>query len=135
LEFETSGQPFQKVRKVQYVKTLPELRVSDVLLDNNFEEVFKLFCTKSDAWAYESEWRAVHHVAGTAFGYSPEVLKGVYFGPDIDRHFIEIVCLVLAGQNEHVKFWRGRRSTTEFRVLFEPFTYISFLEGKRKGLI
>jgi len=44
------------------------------------------------------------------------------------------VCLVLAGQNENVRFYKGSRSTSEFRVLFEEFTYTSYLQAKKLGL-
>ncbi len=30
-------------------------------------------------------------------------------------------CLVLQGQNLHVRLWKGLRSTTEFKVQFEEF--------------
>lgn len=134
LEFATTSEPFQKIHKVRYLPTLPRLNIASILLDKDFHIVRELFCTKSQAWSYEKEWRAIHHVAGTLFGYKPEALTGIYFGPDIDRQSLEIVCLILAGQNATVRLWRGSRSTTEFRVLFENFTYTSYLEAKRKGL-
>lgn len=134
LEFATSSEPFQKINKVRYIPTLPRLNIASILLDKDFHIVRELFCTKSKAWSYEKEWRAIHHVAGTQFGYKPEALTGIYFGPDIDRQSLEIVCLILAGQNASVRFWRGTRSTTEFRVLFKDFTYTSHLEAKRNGL-
>lgn len=134
LEFDTSSEPFQKVSQVMYPPKLPALSIS-TMLDRDLRSVLELlFCTKSEAWAYEKEWRAIHKVAGTQFGYPSEALTGIYFGPDIDRQFLEIICLILAGQNESVKLWRGTRSTTEFRVLFEPFTYTSHLEATRRGL-
>jgi len=132
LEFDSLSEPFSKINKVRYVPTLPALSISSVLFDPDFHLMLELFCTKSEAWAYEKEWRALHNIAGTQFGYPPEALTGVYFGPDIDRQSLEVVCLILAGQNETVRLWRGRRSTTEFRVLFEPFTYTSHLDAKDK---
>ncbi|MDO8813588.1 MAG: hypothetical protein Q7J38_16395 [Gallionella sp.] len=77
----------------------------------------------------------MHEKAGTEFCYPAEALTGIYFGPDIDQQSIEIICLILAGQNENVRLWRGSRSTTEFQVLFEEFSYTSNLDAKRKGLI
>ena len=134
LEFATSTEPFRKINKVSYVPTLPRLNVAAILLDRDFHPVLELFCTKSEPWSYEKEWRAIHSVAGTQFGYPAAALTGIYFGPDIDRQSLEIVCLILAGQNENVRLWRGSRSTAEFRVLFEEFTYKSHLEAKRTGL-
>ena len=136
LEFSTSADLFAKIRKVRYLPSLPSIDVATILLNSNIDSVFELlFCTKSMAWAYEKEWRAMHKVAGTEFGYPAEALTGVYFGPDIDRQSLEIICLILAGQNENVRLWSGTRSTTEFQVLFEEFSYTSNLEAKRKGLV
>lgn len=135
LEFDTSAEPFQRIYPVSYAATLPAVSVRSLLLDDSFNPVQELFCTKSEAWAYEREWRAIHNTAGTEYGYPSSALTAVYFGPDIDQQILETVCLVLLGQNETVRFLRGRRSSTEFRVTFEPFTYISYLEAKRKGLL
>jgi len=134
LEFDSSADALQNVQQVRYVPALPALDLSTVLLSNDFHPIQELFCTKSTAWSYEREWRAIHNVAGTQFCYPPEALTGVYFGPDIDRQSLEVICLILAGQNEHVRFWRGRRSNTEFRVQFESFSYASHLEAKRREL-
>lgn len=133
LEFATSAEPFQQIREVNYLPTLPTLNLSALLFKPGVDYVSKLFCTKSEAWKYEREWRAIHHAADTQYIYPAEALTGVYFGPDIDQQSLEIVCLILAGQNENVKLWRGTRSSTEFRVSFEEFTYTSHLDGKRNG--
>lgn len=53
----------------------------------------------------------------------------------MERQALEIVCLILAGQNESVQFWEGRRSQEEFKVLFTPFTYTSYLEARKLGLV
>ncbi len=135
LEFDASSEPFQKIHQVRYLPSLPQLTLATVLLDHEFHPILELFCTKSEAWQYEREWRAIHHIAGTQFGYPASALTGVYFGPDIDQQSLEVVCLVLAGQNESVKLWRGKRSTSEFKVDFEAFTYTSHLEAKRRGLV
>jgi hypothetical protein len=134
LEFNTAIDPFDRVRQVRYVSSLPQLDVASILLRGKFDPVRELYCTKSDSWRYEREWRAFHEVAGTQYVYPPEALTGVYFGPDIDDESLEIVCLILAGQNEGVRFYRGSRSTTEFRVLFREFTYTSYLQAKKMGL-
>ena len=135
LEFSTDSEPFAKVNEIRYKSAPPALSVKSILFDDDFHIVQELFCTKSKAWEYEAEWRAIHHVVGTQFGYPPSALTGVYFGPDIDRQSLEIVCLILAGRNENVRLWRGLRSTTEFRVLFEEFNYTPHLEAKKKGLV
>lgn len=134
LEFETTSEAFQRVQQVRYAPEIPPLTITQVLLNENFHPFLELFCTKSNAWEYEREWRAIHVSAGTQFEYPASTLTGVYFGPDIDRQSLEIICLILAGQNDSVQLWQGRRSSTEFRVLFEPFIYTSNLEAKRRGL-
>ena len=134
LEFDTSFEPLLKVNSVRYLPALPQLSLAAILLDRDFHPVLELFCTKSEAWRYEHEWRAMHHVAGTEFCYPAAALTGIYFGPDIEQQSLEVVCLVLAGQNEAVKLWKGARSTSEFKVVFESFTYTSHLEAKRQGL-
>lgn len=134
LEFDTASEPFQRIFPVRYVAALPTASVRSLLLGGDFQPIQDLFCTKSEAWAYEREWRAIHNAAGTEFGYPASALTGVYFGPDIDEQTLEVICLVLLGQNETVRFWRGRRSDVEFNVTFEHFSYTSHLEAKRNGL-
>ena len=134
LEFSTEFEPFEKIWQVHYRSDLPTIELAPLLIEGNFDFIQALYCTKSEAWGYEGEWRAIHVEAGTKFGYPAECLTGVFFGPEIDQHSLEIVCLILGGQNDTVKFWRGSKSTTEFKVKFEPITYTSFLEAKRKGL-
>lgn len=77
----------------------------------------------------------MHKEAGTAYTYPAEALTGVYFGPEASFTSFEIVALVLAGQNEHVKLWKGKRSKSDFSVDFEPVTYTSHIEAKRRGLL
>lgn len=135
LEFNTEIEPFDRVKPVRYLSELPKIEAASILLHKTFDPVVELFCTKSASWSYECEWRAIHSAAGTSYVYRPEALTGVYFGPDIDTQSLEIVCLVLAGQNEGVRLYKGERSSSEFRVLFKEFTYTSHLQGKRQGLL
>ena len=134
LEFDATMEPFSRARPVQYVETFPELNMGQVLFGGASSAIENLYWTKSVSWRYEREWRALHLVEGTKYIYPAEALTGVYFGPDIDFPSIEIVGLILQGQHENVRLYRGKRSTKEFRVTFEQFTYTSYLEAKRKGL-
>lgn len=134
LEFDTSATPFEKIMKVIYSPDLPSIDLSPLLNADNYEQVLSLFSTKAEAWRYEAEWRAVHAEAGTLYSYPAKSLTGVYFGPEVSEQALEIVCLILQGQNETVRFWRGRRSTTSFKVDFESFTYTSYLQAKKLGL-
>ncbi|NMM77752.1 DUF2971 domain-containing protein [Acidovorax sp. SRB_24] len=134
LEFDPAKGNFGRIQKVAYSNELPLLDLVPLLASDNYEQVLSLFTTKAEAWRYEAEWRAVHAEAGTLYGYPSECLEGVYFGPDISDHALEIVCLILKGQNETVRFWKGRRSSTTFKVEFESFTYMSYMEARKAGL-
>ena len=96
--------------------------------------VENFFCIKSASWAYEKEWRAIHNVAGTLFGYEAGALTGVYFGPEVSQEGLEIIALIIQGQNPDVKLYRGERSKTEFKIVFNEFEYINHIEAKTMGL-
>jgi hypothetical protein len=133
LEFSTDLAPFDRVRQVRYRDEIPSIDLATLLVSDDNDDVIDLFCTKAAAWKYEAEWRCIHAHAGTKYCYEANCLTGVYFGPDISAESLEIICLILSGQNESVKLWRGQRSSTEFKVVFEKFTYKSHLEAKRIG--
>lgn len=133
LEFSTDYEPFDNIKKVEYIPMMPKIDLMPVLLHDEFDQFINLFCMKSQSWSYEQEWRCLHMKAGTLFGYEAAALQGVYFGPDIDNQSLEIVCLILAGQNPNVKLWKGSRSTDEFKVNFTNVTYISHIDAKRLG--
>lgn len=136
LEFRTEYQPFDKLKPVAYSDTMPATTVASVIVDEDADKAMDdLYCTKSIDWAYEQEWRGFHKDAGTVFTYEASALKAVYFGPQIDQSAMEIVCLILAGQNPDVELWRGARSSSEFKVVFEKFDYITHVEAKKQGRI
>lgn len=129
LEFSTSDDTFQKIRKVCYSDKIPEINIVTMLCDGDPDELIdNLYCTKSIDWSYEQEWRAIHNEVGTEYGYPPSALTGVYFGPDMQNAAIEIIALILAGQNEHVKLWKGSLSKVDFSVEFQHITYQRNLE-------
>lgn len=134
LEFSTSFAPFSGAKKVEYVNRIPDTSVTPFILGEQLEKVADFFCIKPESWAYECEWRIMHQVGGTLYHYEAEALTGVYFGPEISTEALEIVCLILRGQNADVKFYRGYRSATEFKVNFQEFNYLSYLEAKKLGL-
>ena len=138
LEFAIASAAFEKVMQVRYRNDFPSINLVPILQPEGDDPdclVSQLFCTKSDSWKYEAEWRAIHAQRGTKFVYASECLTGIFFGPDISQDSLEIICLILGGQNESVKFWRGRRSTTEFKVVFAHFVYTPPIEAKRRGLL
>ncbi|WP_254619259.1 DUF2971 domain-containing protein [Vibrio metschnikovii] len=134
LEFATDNELFSKANKVKYVDELPKLNALSTYGINDRSDVLELYCTKSTSWKYEREWRCIHNEAGMAYKYPREALTGVYFGPNINPDMIEIICLILQGQNPTVRFWRGKRSEVSFKVEFEEFFYTSSLKAEELGL-
>ncbi|WOH37679.1 DUF2971 domain-containing protein [Thalassotalea fonticola] len=132
LEFTTDNELFEKAKKIEYVEQIPKLNIKSIYADGNRNEMLNLFCTKSKSWNYEREWRVIHGEAGTAYTYSTESLTGVYFGPSMAFEVIEIICLVLKGQNPHVKFWKGKRSETTFKVEFDEVNYTPLIDAQKK---
>ncbi len=134
LEFHTAYLGQEKWRKVQYVDQEPRISVVPIVVDHDVTQLLDLFCTKSRAWAYEREWRCIHNEVGTPYSYEAKALKAIYFGPEIDRQSLEILCLILKGQNPDVELWQGRRRRG-FKVEFERiFGYTSHAEAKGLGI-
>lgn len=129
LEFNTEY--FPSIRQVRYSECLPSFNPMPILNGEiHLDDFMSAFATKSLSWAYEKEWRAFHDKVGTAYCYPAQALTGIYFGPEMSEAALEIVCLILQSQNETVKFFKGARSTNQFKVDFEPFEYISYLKAK-----
>ncbi len=134
LAFSTKFEPFNKMKKVEYQVDMPKLDLVPILAEDDYEQLIQLFFIKSKSWNYEKEWRSLHQKAGTLFTYEMDALKAVYFGPDIDPQSLEIICLILKGQNDKVEFWQGTRSVDKFEVNFQKFDYTTYLEAKKLGL-
>ena len=134
LQFDTSFEPFSKVMPVEYAAEIPGLDVTADLLRGAYDDIMRLYCTKSVHWSYEREWRGIHNERDTAFHYESACLTGVYFGPDTPEDLVEITCLILRGQNKAVRTYRGARSSDSFDVKFVEFEYHSHLEAKDLGL-
>lgn len=128
LEFSTKVEPFDQIQRVQYSSEMPKIDPVGLILDQDGGQVLELFLTKSSQWEYEKEWRLIHEQIDTLYCYPDKALLGVYFGPDIDIESIEIICLILKGQNPHVRFWKGSRSVERFEVNFEEVTYTAYVE-------
>jgi hypothetical protein len=135
LEFDTANEPFTKTRKVFYSDKPPKIDPVKLLCTGNFESALDVYTTKSKHWAYEREWRVIHKEAGTNYTYESSALVGIYFGTEISATSLEIVCLIVQGQNPNVKFYRGSRSIFEYRVNFEEFEYTNYSEAKKRGLV
>lgn len=123
LEFDYSHNNFGKILPVKYVKNPPTVDYKRVFSIDRLYFLKTLLCTKSSNWKYEKEWRAFHNEVNKVYHYSKESLTGVYFGPEIDQDFFEIICLILQGQHPDIKFYKGTRSTDLYKVDFEEVTY------------
>ena len=125
LEFDSSREPFDKIQPVKYVDEPPELNFKKVFTVEQLYFLDALFCTKSIHWKYEKEWRIFHQDSNKAANYPTSSLTGVYFGPEVEDSYAEIVCLILQGQHPHIKFYKGARSKESYRVAFTEFTCTS----------
>jgi hypothetical protein len=134
LEFDTSHDPFNMATKVEYSTDFPKIDPEIFLIYEESREIMKMFTTKFSCWEHEKEWRVFHKVAGTLYGYPPEALTGIYFGAEMPKIHIEIIALVIQGQNPNVKFYRAQKSSSKFAVSFKEFTYTSFIKAKQMGL-
>ena len=130
LEFDTSCDLFDKVYEVSYSDEYPAMNPIELVLtkdpDSIDREALKPLLTKYKCWEYEKEWRAFHKEPRTLFTYPVDALKAVYFGVAVDTADIEIVCLILMGQNENIRFYRGFKSKTKYELYFSEFTYTSY---------
>ncbi len=134
LEFDTASEPLTKIFKVEYEDSFPKINSVKAIINNDASEILKPSLTKYTSWQYEREWRCFHESKNLLFGYPAEALTAVYFGTKMISAHIEIIALILNGQNPQVKLYRGKKSTTKFKVEFDEFQYTSYIEAKRKGL-
>ena len=130
LEFDSSCEPFDKIQPVKYMDEPPELNFKRVFTVDKLYLLDALFCTKSIHWSYEKEWRIFHQDANKAANYPTSSLTGVYFGPEIDDSYAEIICLILQGQHPHIKFYKGARSNESYKVNFTEVSYTPIILKK-----
>jgi hypothetical protein len=123
LEFDPSFYPFEKALEVKYRSSIPKMNMINVLLDKpDFETEFEDSITvKYKDWKYEAEWRIPHKEANKFHGYDPKALTSIYFGPRMDISHIEIIYLILRGQNRNVKLYKGILNGKSFSIEFGEF--------------
>jgi hypothetical protein len=123
LEFDSTKEPFNKVTPVKYVSEPPKLDYKRVFTTDTTYWIEAFFCTKSAHWNYEKELRIFHKEVNKVAYYPTESLTGVYFGPESDDTFLEIICLILQGQHKGIKFYKGYRSNESYKVTFKEVSY------------
>ena len=129
-EFNTSFEPFNEVRKVEYSDTFPSIEPMSLISDDqqSDEEVLLPLLTKFKCWDYEREWRAFHNEPKKLLTYEVDALNAVYFGCAVDDTDIENVCLILKGQSKNIKFYKARKDGSKYQLHFDEFDYKSYLE-------
>ncbi|NOH26347.1 DUF2971 domain-containing protein [Vibrio europaeus] len=130
LEFRTDIEPFEKARKVNYVENPQQVDYVRMMIGGGDYFLDNLLCTKSLHWAYEKEWRVFHNEMNKVYHYPSDALTAVYFGSEIDRDFLEILCLIIQGQNPNVIFYQGERSNDQFSLVFEEVNYKSYIASQ-----
>jgi len=135
LEFDMSFDPFKKAFKVEYSDSFPRWNPINILQERKSFDRRGLIplLTKYSCWAYEKEWRIFHREPRKLYGYEIEALKAVYFGANIDRAHLEIVCLILQGQNPDVIFYKAKKSSDKYEIEFEKFSYIPYTKINKKS--
>ncbi|MBC8357657.1 MAG: DUF2971 domain-containing protein [Candidatus Aminicenantes bacterium] len=133
LEFDTSFEPFNKALKVEYSDFFPKINPIKFIIhkDALARDVLLPLLTKYSCWDYEKEWRIFHREPRKLFTYKVEALKAVYFGASMIYSHLEIICLILQGQNPNVDFYNAKRSSDKFEVEFEKFTYTPYVKIKK----
>ena len=130
LEFDTSFEPFKKAMKVEYSDSFPRWNPINIFLEGKVfdRRVYIPLLTKYSCWEYEKEWRIFKREPRTFLGYVVDALKAVYFGASIEKSHIEIICLILQGQNPNVAFYKAKKSSKKYEIEFEKFTYTPYVK-------
>lgn len=131
LEFDATKAPFNGAFEVTYSEKFPPINPIKILT-NSVEilnrEAVKPLLTKYECWKYEEEWRLFHKEPNKLYGYEVDALKAVYFGTDVILTDLEIVCLILQGQNENIQFFKANKSKANYSLEFEHFSYTPYIK-------
>ena len=133
LEFDTSSPLFSKARKVDYSSEFLKIDPVKFLCgsdEETVEEGLKPLFTKYEYWCYEKEWRLFHKEPNKCYGYSVKTLNSIYFGLATDPADIEVVCLILQGQSQGIKFYKAHKDKSKYALWFEEFTYTPYIKTK-----
>lgn len=133
LEFNTSFDPFQKARKVDYSYNFPSIDPKRLVGENQAsgDGILSPLFTKYKCWNYENEWRIFHREPNKPYGYEVDALNAVYFGSAADDTDIEIVCLLLQGQSKKIKFYKARKNISTYSLHFDEFLYKPYIEHNK----
>ena len=118
LEFDTSSPTFSLLQKVDYSPEFPVIDLERMLCNEDYDQITEMYCTKSQDWSYEQEWRLLHKEAGTRYHYANTELTGVYFGSRTTAEIRLVVGNLARMLNPAVDLWLGELSDSSFRLNF-----------------
>lgn len=132
LEFDTSYEPFSKLRKVKYTESNPKIDANNLFTEDlNYEGIVEAYlATKYKDWSHEKEWRVIHINKNVEYIYKSNALSGIYFGAKMNPTNLEIIALIIKGHNPNCKFYQMRKVPNKFKVEPFAFNYTSFQEAK-----
>jgi hypothetical protein len=120
LEFRTEH--IRRLWPVSYTSEIPVVDLVRFTVDRDPWQIMDLYCTKSESWSYEKEWRAIHVEVNTTFKLPTYALKAIYLGTGISDENRESVRRAASALPENVQIWQAKKSETEFRLEFECLT-------------
>lgn len=121
LEFDTSSKHFRPLHPVSYGAECPSFSPAQVLIPKGREPIDIALCSKPADWEYEEEWRLLHDIAGTEYGYGPEALTAIYFGARMDYTHTEL--LSLAARGSRTGLFRTHLNRPAYGLEFESVEY------------
>ena len=118
LVYDTSNEFFVNAQPVRYQRERPRVnpvtQTNDQMLDNS---IF----TKSDAWAYEKEWRILHYQGGRGERQSSHAcLKAIILGLAISGTSRSLVASWVKASPAKPELVRTYLSSSEFCIKFPP---------------
>ncbi len=135
LEFDTQYEPFNKSIKVEYSKNIPHVNPAEMILRSDVKQIIKMVVTKFESWSYEKEWRSIHNEGNILFGYPAESITGIYFGSKVDYAHLEIIALIIQGQNPNVKLYQGTMLEQQYGVNFTEVTYTPYVKANEQKMV
>lgn len=105
------------LHKVKYTKILPEINLthSKTAIRDNF---LTIATTKSDAWAYENEWRQIVTEKNIRIKYPVEI-KQIFFGCRCPLEDMQIIWnLLIPHYGTTLEFAKGKIDEGTFNLMF-----------------
>lgn len=125
LAYRAKYEPFVgKLHYVNYVREVPHVSYAMCNNEPGADDLLRiLYRTKSYEWHYEEEWRAFYDRPNRLFEYPVGILKGIYLGARVRREIVDGLREIFRDRRDEVEFYRGRLSTTRFRIEFDAIEY------------